>query len=666
MTTFTTSVLSADAPMHSGTGDQHVHYYYDMKDATRRLRAQDRDPRNVAERDLNWLYQRFVPPGGFGRARGLLRGHGSVVLSGAAGSGRRTAALMLLFESGADGAGIHEIDPGHGEDEATLDRGSIGDGDRVVLDLSTSDTTRYLRVQTELAGFRAVAEKRRARLVVVISPHLKGSLAPELRHLIADVERPPADELMMRYLRRQGIALSPVELRETAVADHLAKAPLRDVAWLAHLIGVARERDPRGRFPEWWAEALAQVMDHGTRTARFIAGLEDGRQRALALTVAMLHGSPPDTIHQASVDLLNRVGHPEDERPRLDRADLTSELAKISAPVETGDGVRFRDLGRDRAVLSHFWTYFPDLRPDFRVWVENCLRTLRLDGEARRSLVARFAEQALRVGQPEDLLGLARAWTERGDGRRLLPDAAELLAHGLRHGVHGHALRRQILDCVSRPALPTAFRLAIVVVCEEVMALRHPDQALVRLHHLARAEGSSDRRPACDALTALAIRERRLCAYLLRRLVPHSEEAPRFPTADGRIFLALADEVSGSHASLMGPVVVERLSAGWAAVLRQLAQEVWAPHVERWLDAALAADQGHRALLLATLADSGADQPSAVSRMYVVSRRWAHARVSDRVEAGAVAAHFRRCLDAAQGLAPLAFATSAPHTSEMP
>ncbi|MDT0344417.1 ABC transporter substrate-binding protein [Streptomyces litchfieldiae] len=663
MTSFYTEVSHAGGPVNMGSGNQN-NLYISLAETFQRLGTHGKDRRAIAEQELNWLHQRFIPPDRFGRARGLLRDHRTVIVSGQSGNGRRTAALMLLYELAEDGAGMHEIDPGRDEDGPILDRQAVGDGDRLLLDLSGSDSSRYLGVQKDLSAFRSVVEDRDARLVVVLPPHLKGHLAAELQRLTVEIGRPRGDELLMRYLRRDRIIPSPTELLAPSLADYLASKPMRDLARLANLIGRNRDSTPAGGFSEWWNEALAQLTDDGSETATFIAELNDGRRRALALTVAMFHGSAPDTINQAVMSLLAQVSHPEDDRPRLDRSDLTTELHRIGASAGAEGRVRFDTVGRDRAVLTHFWTYFPDLRPGFRAWVGECGRNLRLDGEERRDLIARFAEQTLRADLPEELLSLAREWTQRGDAQRLLPDAAQVLAEGLRHDLHGRVLRQRILDLVKEPELPRTFRLALTLVCSQVMAVRHPDEAVTRLHHLARREATLERRPAWDALLTLAVSERRLCALLLHRLTRYGSNSPGSLSADSRIFLALADSVSRRPDLCAGYAIRERLTAGWATVLEHGPHEDWAPHVEHWLEAARATD-GQRDRLLATLAESGAHQPGAIGRMYVISQRWARTSTADRAERRLVADHFRRSLDAAQGIEPPT-ATAAPADQPAP
>ncbi|WP_326796463.1 ABC transporter substrate-binding protein [Streptomyces sp. NBC_01808] len=650
MTDFGTFVGEARAPFHTGPGDQYV-YIAAMAEASQRLGNRGKDPRAVAKEQLAFVHQRFVPPRHLGEARRLLREHRTAVLSGPPGSGRHTAAQMLLYEPAA-GTGIHAVDPEDGEDgRVTLDRRAVADGDRLLLDLSDCEATRFVGLQSELSAFRSVLEERDARLVVVLSPHLRDFLPAELHRLMVHLDRPRADQVLMRYLRREQLTPPPAALAAPELARFLADAPMDDIARLAQGIKQARDAAPAGSFDDWWPDQLAQLTEDDSAEAGFVRGLVDGRQRALAVTVAMLHGAAPDIVYQAVNALLKVVNHPEDERPLLDRADLNAELVNLGCSPGPDGRVRFERPGRVRAVLRHFWSYFPYLRPKFHTWVAHCVGDLRLDRGERDRLIARFAEQALRTGRPLELSSLARTWADdRTHG--LVADAAKALEAGVGHDVHGRVLRQQILADVRQRGLPRTYRLALTVVCAQVMAVGHPDQALVRLHHLARAEDDRDGRPALAALLALATGEPRLCALLLSRLTTYGigPAGFRWPY-EVRIFLALAGAAARDPDLCTGPTARRRLTECWAAVFAYRPHEEWAPHVPAWLTAAATARApAHRDALLATLAAAAAPYPAAAGRTYVLSQRWVLAPGPDRAQRRDVAERYRRRLDTAQGL----------------
>ena len=81
---------------------------------------------------------------------------------------------------------------------------------------------------------------------------------------------------------------------------------------------------------------------------------------------------------------------------------------------------------------------------------------------------------------------------------------------------HGQFFRKQIYDWSTENSLSYGLRLVLTQICHEVMAVLHPEKAVVRLHHLARRERGGTH--ARDALTDLALGEARLHRLMLERL----------------------------------------------------------------------------------------------------------------------------------------------------
>ncbi|TDC73125.1 hypothetical protein [Streptomyces hainanensis] len=256
MTDLGTLIGQGDGPINTGSGHQYNYNLNVLAEAYQRLGTFGQDARAVAERDLNLLFQRFVPPPRFGRARQTLHDHGTVLVSGQPGTGRRAAARMLLYELGPISVRLHEIDVGGDQDAAGLDGGVVGEGDRILLDLSATDSLRFVRLRRELSAFRAVIEDRDARLAVVLPPRLKEFLSPELLALTVTVARPRANEMFMRHLRRNQVISSPAELTSPKLAKYISEAPMRDLARLAHSIREERDAAPAAPFAEWCGAAL--------------------------------------------------------------------------------------------------------------------------------------------------------------------------------------------------------------------------------------------------------------------------------------------------------------------------------------------------------------------------------------------------------------------------
>ncbi|KOG85248.1 hypothetical protein ADK38_37750, partial [Streptomyces varsoviensis] len=565
-----TYVNQAHGPTNTGEGQQLNNFYFQ---AASRVGRRNRDRLAVAQDEREWLDRRFTEPERYGKARDMLRDHSTVLLDGQPGSGRRAAALMLLHRSPGGTGSLHEL-PDTSDDEGSraLDASVVGEGDRLLLDLSNSDETHYLAVQSELSAFRDVVRQKDARLVVVLPYGLRYLQQGGPGQFTVQILRPRGRDVLMRYLRLDGITPSPSELNTVPeLPDYLLRTRLQDIAELARSIREQRDgcSDRPDGFPQWCSRALALVSDRTPEVAAFIASL-DGRRRALSLSLAMLHERTPATVFHATEELLKAINHPPDEQPRLERTDLTEQFKAIKAETRTDGRVRFLTPDYDKAVRAHFWTYCPDLRDSFRNWVGGCVQRGALTDDERAELIPRFAEQCLRTDRPEDVLELAEHWTQHnGDQGRLMPDAAQLLAEGLRHERHGRAFRKAIYTWSKDPYLPMVRRRALVVVCFETMAMTHPDQALVRLHHLARREKPAKDNPALDALLALAAGDGRLFRLLLDRLEPG--KWPRDATA----FYALADHAARSRALYSSVAARERLVTGWADIFGYRSHEEW-------------------------------------------------------------------------------------------
>ncbi|MEU7039636.1 ABC transporter substrate-binding protein [Streptomyces varsoviensis] len=642
----TTFISESYGATHTGEGTQFNLY---MQQATSRLDDLGASPRLIAQDEREWLDRRFIEPDRYGQARDMLRDRGSVLLSGGTGSGRRAAAVMLLHRSPEAEGNLHEV-PDTQDDKGSqaLDTSIIGAGDRLLLDLSNSDEARYIAVQNELSAFRAVLNERAARLVVVLPAHFGYLQGPEQRPFVVEIGRPSGHEVLMRYLRLDHVVFDRNEVDSvTDLQDYLLREPMREIARLADRIRKERDdsREKDDAFPEWCARALGAVTDRTPEVADFISKA-DGRQRALALALAMLHGRRPDAVFRATEALLKAISHPTDERPRLEHLDLTAQFKEIEAETQPDGMVRFRTPAYAQAIRTHFWTYFPDVRTNFRNWVRDCVLDPAFGAPERAVMVPHFAEQGLRTDRAPDLWALAERWTH-GDAARLMPDTVHLLALGLRHERHGRAFRRQVYDWSLNPHLTALRRRVLVVVCSKVMSETHPDQALVRLHHLARREKPAKDNPALDALLALAAGDGRLFRLLLDRLEPG--KWPRDATA----FYALADHAARTRAVYSSVAARERLVTGWADIFGYRSHEEWREPACRWLAAAGALVEGRGGRLMDVLARAGARSPGAAGRLHVAFRDWAYAAP----QRAALVSRFDRALDEAQGVEPLPLGT---------
>ncbi|WJV50055.1 ABC transporter substrate-binding protein [Streptomyces flavofungini] len=640
-----THVHESHGSVHSGAGNQY-NWYVAAAETTSRLRDQaERRRRTISKSDRLHLYQRFVDPPRFTRARDVLQETRTALLDGLPGSGRRTAALMLLQEL-PDGRGdLHELpDTPDDTTSSAITGQDIGTGDRLLLDLSEAEESRYVDIQRELFALRDRLSDADAYLVVVLPHHLGYLLRDDLRHLTAEVGRPAGKRVLARHLRCEGIHPTPAELDSQELGTYLSRAPLRKVAALADRIRQHRDEGADHGFDQWLAAALADEHDQSARVATDIAGEGSGRRRALLLALAMFHNSLPGTVLHATNSLLKVLSHPDDETPRLDRTDLYAEFTAVHAEVRPDGRVHFALPGYADAVRDHFWTYMPDVRLQLRNWFHTCMSAPDLDSDERAAAIPRFAEQGLRCRRPEDLTWLVEKWTRPDTFTRSVPDAAQLLALGLADEQHGRYFRQRIYDWSTAADTSQGLGQVLVPVCLEAMALTHPDQALVRLHHLARRGKGRVGTEARTAVLSLARSDNRLYQLMLSRLGAGREG--RSGDTDTQLFLTLADPIR----LIRSPRARTVLTQAWAETLRR-PDEQWAEHVSHWLSACVEYTE-HRLHILEVLAAASASDCRTAGRLFRVARGWRRSPAHDAADRADTVDLLLRAIDAEQGLSP--------------
>ncbi|WP_285495438.1 hypothetical protein [Actinomadura sp. NBRC 104425] len=624
---FETHASGVQGDMHTGSGDitktYHYSYYLLQSDSPRH------SPRMQPADELRWLRRRFVEPAGLGRARDVLEATRTVFLAGPPGSGRITAAKMLLWELRDGGRRIHELVL---QDEAPhIDHGHVGDGELVWLDLSETTGTRWDDVQVELSPLRATVQQREAHLVVVL-PDRPHHLASTLADYRVEIQRPAVDAVLSRYLQVEEIP-RPDPLPPLRFLD--ADRKMEDVGKYVGLIRRAREENRDGGFPVWCEAALQALSGQTEDVAAQVIGLSAGPQRALLLAVAMLHEAHPDVIHQAGAELLDAVGHSGEDISVLERVPLDRRLKEIGAEIDSSHRVRFQKFDYDRALRSYFWTHMPDLRDPLQSWVKQAVDSVEFLSE-RSKLVERFTEQCLNERYRSRLVSLVTEWTAHPTSAGKMEAAALVVRRGLRDERQGRFFRRQIYEWSCRDTLSERLAEVIIVACRDEMMARHPDEALVRLHHVARRERGTYARETLVELVGNAPRLRR---QMLARLTdPRS--TPGKWQRDIDLFLELADPVAltepghREHAPIAESTVRRQLAMCWSLVFAQRPHEAWTPTVRRWLDVA-AADERHRRLLLDVIVRGGEEQAGVLARLYAMTReRQAWAPLGDVVYQG--------------------------------
>ncbi|MGW1786857.1 hypothetical protein ACWCQQ_48570, partial [Streptomyces sp. NPDC002143] len=380
--------------------------------------------------------------------------------------------------------------------------------------------------------------------------------------------------------------------------------------------------------------------------------------RALLFTTAMLHGAHADVIHRSAALLLSTLNTPRDKTPLLEGKDLAERLKEIGAAARPDGHVRFDRLDYDASVRVHFWDHMPDLRQLFSTWT---VQSTELDdphvtAELRKRLVSRLADQYLRTGRGNDLAFLAEEWSAAPSNRVRLEAAVDTLACGLHHARYGRSLRMLVYHWCKGKHLTGSLAQVLLRVCTDVIAPIHPDQAVTRLHHLARRERGAT--PALDALCRLAASSPRLRRLMLDRLTRHSAA----PAVDARLFLRISDPAALTDpAGAPRPLIDEKsvqdfVMAGWAQALARLPQPHWQPYAERWLHTACTADD-HRDRLLGLLVDAAGGNGRTLAALYSAARAAEPAGPGGRASGAATTERLLQKISTAQGLRPPAAPT---------
>ncbi|MEU7578533.1 hypothetical protein AB0B50_13090 [Streptomyces sp. NPDC041068] len=511
---------------------------------------------------------------------------------------------MLLEEVPVAGKRLEEL-PAVWEEGAF----EVSADDRYLLDLSSVTDADYPAAERSLIHYRSVVEQGDARLVVVLPIGLDWMLHADLSPLVVTLERPRGRAVFSRHLRVRGVPFEPEQLDTDELQHLFTTAPMRELARLAELVAEARDTRRYGtNFATWRDEAVDAATNWAGEVARQLREHRRAQARALLLAAAMVSDAPAEVALRSAQLLLEVLRHEADDSVGLARADLGEQLTELGIERSSDGRVVFRRLAYDSAVRRHFWTNFPDLRPDFRDWVERCIALPELRAESRMNLIARFAEQVLSTGRPDDLCSLVEAWTDHQRGR-FRAEAAAALELGLSHEQYGSYFRSRVYSWVTSRISPDLAHV-LTDVCQQVIAATHPEQAAVRLRYLSFRQQGTARVAARKALLDVARANRRVFRQLTDRIasLPLTEDS-------AELLLELLEPV---------PLRIEppqqEFTLAWRALLVVRPVAEWKPVLHRWLDALARRPPDDRmasALIVAAVGDY-----SVLNRLYVAVCQW--------------------------------------------
>ncbi|MFE0737624.1 hypothetical protein [Streptomyces sp. NPDC058855] len=641
-------------PVNNGTGAQYV-YYGAAPDWAARKRV---EALRIAREDRIRLADRFVPPLGYRTAADRLEKPGSVVLlDGRPGSGRRAAAIMLLHGLGEDG-GVDEQDVRFEELPYVEDKRepslAPGEGDRFLLDLSgITDAETYVKAQHRLAVRRSQVREAGAHLAVVLPADLEHAHVPDFEPDTVRLGRPRGLAVLTRHLRMDRLPFRTPDLGGPEIRALCERSPMRELARFARLVRTAHDDGRFGTdFADWLGQAMRAVTDRAGEVRAQVRAVGTAADRALLLTAAMFEELHADSVYEAWHCLMRTVKHEEEATTELGRRDFGERLKTLGIARDADGRLRFKRLAYAEAVRAYFWENFPGVRDDLRDWIGDAAGDRRLTTDDRVNVVVRFAERSLAAGRPDDLFVLVARWANSAPRTTCDPRSLAALELGLAHEKFGAEFRQRIYAHVTSGSLSDGLARVLTAACAKSIAATHPDQAVVRLHHLAMRKGEVAGE-AQEALLDLTGQDRRLYRLLIDRVrdrlgrEPHKTEA----------HLHLLSELLG-HDRAPEPPPWPDLFLGWETVFSHPPAKFWRPLVTSWLNAVT--DDPTQDMALGVMVAATHGRPAPLHRLYALTCDWAGtARHSARA---AVAALFWQHIDHAQ----YARAESARHAGPGP
>ncbi|MDQ2813012.1 MAG: hypothetical protein M3Z75_14345 [Actinomycetota bacterium] len=375
----------------------------------------------------------------------------------------------------------------------------------------------------------------------------------------------------------------------------------------------------KGALQRWIAAAEQPTSPRETPVSEALTKLTLASQRALLLSVAMLHGAHTDVINGAATALMASL--PGELDAALNRPPLGERLREVSAETDAARHVRFTNPGYETAIRLFFWRHFPELHDVLANWVRTTLGSNELSPEDRVEMARGFAAQCLGIRYRRYWTDLVEQLTAQQSNPASELAAAAVLRVGLGDEADSRTFRRQIYDWSTANGTSGSLATVLVVACQQ-MTGTHPREALVRLHHLARRH--PERTDIWDALTDVVYSNGPLLRLLLARLADRPFETTR--TIDARIFLHVADpaRLTARQPAIQAPItqsdLTRLLAAGWTLAFTRLPDTEGASRASDWLRYA-AEDDTSRRPLLNVLIEGGRPATTVLPQLYGLAHR---------------------------------------------
>ncbi|WP_405060377.1 ATP-binding protein [Kribbella sp. NBC_01505] len=572
-----TEVNDSSGPVHTGTGNQ-------LNDIRLYLnRSRKPRTRDITQHTLRQLWSSFVPPAGFDRAaRVLAAPDGLVILSGAVGTGRSTAGLMLLYADIAPDTVVRfvaaDLEKSAVEAERRIFEGTdVRENDRLVLDLSEADGESFGELQDYLHALQPALRERGAKLVAIL-PHLHGEqLKVDLLSFMVEIRRPDSFQVLQRRLAAEGMPATDL----SAYRESFASSSMDGLVRVVYQVREAWLERPGAAIDALLAEILNSAEKREQKIAKVVQSADGARPRALLIAAALLHGLSTHTVFRGQERLLELLRGADDDGDHvLEVAGVAEALATLgldlSVTPEPGQRLHFADQELPAEVLRHFWDDMPWLRARLADWVAELVGsgTGSLDRFDMATLARRFGAQCRRTRDTDLALRLVEEWS--GDRYQSQRSAAyTLLEDLLDDDGTASAARQKVYNWTRDTHLPDGRVAMVVAACVNMLADRYLDQAVVRLSWLAEHAEYGVRLAAREGLGELVQDpDRRL------EVIDLVLDRSRFNAAN---FAAVA--APAGLPLFLGTEALERLVTGWQRAFQETDPLYRDPLFRRWLTA---------------------------------------------------------------------------------
>jgi hypothetical protein len=316
----------------------------------------------------------------YARAEGMLRDKRLVVLRGAAGSGRRSAALFLLSEMSGD---VNAI-------SAKVALGSPdASGLRAGAGYLAEETAVADLMYTRLAAWSAELRQLDAYLVITV-PASSAAEADTAGQFVVDHQPPDCDELVLSHLRSDVVHGSEAErlLGNNGAALACASSPRTAADLAGHILRIVRDGRPASDL-EAVTDAMrrqrAQHLLNADRLKEPVARVEALYRRAALISVAVFAGLPSaDAVAAAEVLAAKFIAIEFPDRAHAGREifrpwrDLLasepgimieeSELPGRWGPLVSAQ-LRFSDPELHVVMIEELWEHYDAVRSPLLQWL---------------------------------------------------------------------------------------------------------------------------------------------------------------------------------------------------------------------------------------------------------------------------------------------------------